>query len=72
MHYLTIENGVLSKNNLLTERINIKDIKQVKNSFGNYTLITGSTELKINTKLIEEDSLLKLSTLLEGLKLAPQ
>ncbi len=70
--YLTIKHGILTKNHLIAKRINLDEIKQIKKYSGAYTLITGSTQLKINTKLIEEKSLAKLNKLLEELNLEHQ
>ena len=67
--YLTIENGIISKNHLIPKKINLNEIKRIKKFAGDYILITNSTELKINTELIEEKSLAELNTLLENLNL---
>ena len=65
--YLTIENGVISKNHLIPKKINLNEIKHVKRFAGDYILKTDSTELRINTELIEEKSLVKLNKVLEKL-----
>jgi hypothetical protein len=65
--YLTIENGIISKNHLLPKKINLNEIKQIKKFAGDYILKTDSTELRINTELIEENSLAELNTLLDNL-----
>jgi hypothetical protein len=68
-HYLTIENGTISKNHLIPKKINLNEIKRVKKFAGDYILKTDSTELRINTELIEEKSLAELNTVLENLNL---
>lgn len=65
--YLTIENGIISKNHLLPKKINLNEIKQIKKFAEDYILKTDSTELRINTELIEENSLTELNTLLDNL-----
>jgi hypothetical protein len=67
--YLTIENGIISKNHLIPKKINLNEIKRIKKFAGDYILKTDSTELKINTDLIEEKSLEELNTVLENLNL---
>jgi hypothetical protein len=56
--YLTIENGMIRKNQFLgfNKKINLKDIIQIKKFAGDYTLVTEQTELKINTELIDNNS----------------
>uniref|UniRef100_UPI00404AE5D5 hypothetical protein n=1 Tax=Gelidibacter sp. TaxID=2018083 RepID=UPI00404AE5D5 len=68
-HYLTIENGIISKNHLIPKKINLNEIKRIKKFAGDYILKTDSTELRINTELIEEKSLAELKTVLENLNL---
>ena len=67
--YLTIENGIISKNHLIPQKINLNEIKQIKKFAGDYILKTDSTELRINTELIEENSLAELNNVLEKLNL---
>ncbi|MDZ4127680.1 MAG: hypothetical protein U1E02_26455 [Hydrogenophaga sp.] len=67
--YLTIENGIISKNHLIPKKINLNEIKRIKKFAGDYILKTDSTELRINTELIEENSLAELNTVLEKLNL---
>ena len=67
--YLTIENGIISKNHLIPKKINLNEIKRIKKFAGDYILKTDSTELRINTELIEKKSLTELDTVLENLNL---
>ena len=67
--YLTIENGIISKNHLIPKKINLNEIKRIKMFAGEYILKTDKTELTINTELIEEKSLAELNTVLENLNL---
>ncbi|MGC6434389.1 MAG: hypothetical protein ACON4M_09370 [Crocinitomicaceae bacterium] len=67
--YLTIENGIISKNQLIPKKINLNKINRIKKFAGDYILETDSTELRINTVLIEEKSLAELNTVLENLNL---
>lgn len=69
--YLTIENGTIRKNGLygFGKKINLNDIIWIKKFAGDYTLKTETKEFKINTTLIEEESLVQLNEILENLNL---
>ena len=67
--YLIIENGIISKNHLIPKKINLNEIRRINKFAGDYILKTDSTELRINTELIEEKSLEELHTLLDNLNL---
>ena len=69
--YLKIENGIIKKNKLygLRSKINLNEINSIKKTKTNYTLITDTQKMRIHTKLIEENSLRELTTLLEQLNL---
>jgi hypothetical protein len=71
--YLTIENGMIRKNQFLgfNKKINLKDIIQIKKFAGDYTLVTEQTELKINTELIDDNSHDILKNILTELNLPP-
>ena len=65
--YMTIENGVISVNKPFGKKINLAEIKQIKKYAGDYTLKTDKTKLKINTQIIELNSLSELDAVLEKL-----
>lgn len=67
--YLTIEQGILIKNSIIRKKIKISDIIRIKKFTGDYTLKTKTEELKINTQLIEAQSLAELNKILGNLKL---
>jgi len=67
--YLTIENGVITKNGLRSKSMVLNDIKQIKKFGGDYTLKTPTQEMKINTQIIEENSLATLDEVLDNLNL---
>ncbi|WP_405377568.1 hypothetical protein [Nonlabens sp. Asnod3-A02] len=67
--YLTLENGQIFVNKPFGKKINLNDIKQIKNFAGDYILKTDKTELKINTQIIDEKSLVELNNELEKLEL---
>nr|WP_319401794.1 hypothetical protein [uncultured Carboxylicivirga sp.] len=71
--YLIIENGIIRKNVLYDYRkkINLNDINSIKKFAGVYTLKTNNKEFKINTTIIDEDSLEELNKLLGELNLDP-
>ena len=67
--YLTIENGTISRNGLITKKINLTDIIIIKKFAGDYILKTDKTDFKINTQIIEKESLIDLNNELEKLNL---
>lgn len=72
--YLTIENGTIRKNGLygLGKKLNLDEINWIKKFGEDYTLKTKKKDLKINTELIDKDSLNELNKILAGLKLPPE
>jgi len=72
--YLTIESGTIRKNGLygFGKRINLNEINWIKKFAGDYTLKTEERELKINTELIDKDSLTELNKILGELNLPPE
>lgn len=71
--YLTIENGTIKKNGLygFSKKINLNDINWIKKFAGDYTLKTQNKELKIDTNLIDEQSLVELNKILGSINLPP-
>ena len=67
--YLTVENGIIKKNTPFGKKINLNEINWIKKFAGDYTLKTETGELKINTELIEENSLAELNSVLGKLNL---
>ncbi|GAA4965471.1 hypothetical protein [Algibacter aquimarinus] len=69
--YLTIENGIIRKNAFygFRKKINLNDINWIKKFAGDYTLKTELKELKINTELIDKESLIELNKILAELNL---
>ena len=69
--YLTIENGTIRKNGLygFGKKLTLNQIKWIKKFAGDYTLKTEQKELKINTELIDKDSLTELNKILAELNL---
>nr|WP_299033459.1 hypothetical protein [uncultured Tenacibaculum sp.] len=72
--YLTIENGIIRKNGLygFGKRIYLNEINWIKKFAGDYTLKTEQRELKINTELIDKNSLTELNKILTELNLPPE
>ncbi len=72
--YLTIENGTIKKNGLygFGKKINLNDINWIKKFAGDYTLKTQTRELKIDTSLIDNQSLVELLRILGSLNLPPE
>lgn len=67
--YLTIENGVITKHNLRPKSLKLDEVIHIKNFAGDYVLKTKQDELTINKSFVEENSLLELEKVLEGLNL---
>lgn len=72
--YLTVEKGTIRKNGLygFGKKINLNEINWIKKFAGDYTLKTEQRELKINTELIDKDSLTALNNILAELDLPPE
>jgi len=67
--YLTIKNGIISVNKPFGKKIRLTEIKRIKKFAGDYILKTEKMELTINTKMIDEKSLVELNRELEKLNL---
>lgn len=67
--YLTIEDGVLTKNNLIPQRIKLEEIDEIKKFAGSYRLKSSSTEMKIEIKYVDENSLKDLVSVFDNLNL---
>jgi len=69
-HYLILDNGTIQKNYLNTKKINLDDIKEIKEIAGDIILKTASSKMRINTETIDNESLIKLREIFENLNLA--
>jgi len=67
--YLTIKNGELIKHTLIPKRVNLADVKSVKEFAGDIRLIMDEKEFIIDTNLIEPSSLLELRSELVSYRL---
>ncbi|MDX1278141.1 hypothetical protein [Oceanihabitans sediminis] len=71
--YLTIKDGVIGLSRpFLKKQITLSEVIQFKKFAGDYILRTKEEELVINTKIIESDSLVALSKVLEQLQVEAQ
>lgn len=68
--YLTLENGELVKNTLFQKKINLSEIKSIREFAGDLKLITEKTEFIIDTQVIEPNSLIKLKNELKNYNLS--
>jgi len=68
VHYITIKEGVLTKNGIPSKRVQLDEITEVRYFAGEYKLVTDASELTINTMLIHKDSLKNLKSILDQLK----
>jgi hypothetical protein len=67
--YLTLENGVISKNSLFHKSLKMSEIKQIEKKSKKYILKTNLRKFTIDTKIIAEESLLELNAELKKLNL---
>ncbi|MAX78691.1 MAG: hypothetical protein CL843_00750 [Crocinitomicaceae bacterium] len=66
-HYLTLQNGILTKNKLFPKRIDLSKIKSIRYVAGNYVLNSDKGQFVINTHIIAPDSLSMLKNELQQL-----
>ena len=67
--YLTIGNGTIRRNTPFSKKISLSEIKIFKKFAGEYILKTDSSELRINTSLIDQFSLAELDKALASLNI---
>lgn len=63
--YLTIENGLIYKDNIFSKKLALADIKTIDKVEGNYILKTDKAQISINPNLIDIDSLTELKSILK-------
>lgn len=70
-HYLIIENGIIKKNKLYSwnNKILIKDIIEIKGTRDGYLLKSEKGNLKINPKVIDEESMPDLTQCLKNINI---
>lgn len=68
--YLTIKSGQLIKNTLIPKKIDLDQVRSIREFSGDYTLKTDKGELVINTQIIEPKSLANLKTELKKLNVS--
>lgn len=70
--YLTIENGLLTKNSLKRKTIQLEKIEQIQSFPGRIKIYTSEKDLSINTLILDEDSLKAMYKTLGSLQLEQQ
>ncbi len=65
--YLTIEDGVLRRNDPFPKRIKLSEVTCIKKFAGEYTFITPGKALTIGTEYVDKDSLKDLEEVLNNL-----
>lgn len=70
--YLTIEEGFLTKNSIKRKTIRINDFRRIQSFPGKIKLFTSKEKLRINTEVINEDSLKDFYQVLGALELQPE
>ncbi len=63
--YVTIENGLIYKDNLFSKKLALVDIKTIEKVEGNYILKTDKAQISINPNLIDIDSHTELKSILK-------
>lgn len=58
--YISIKNGELIKNSIFPKKINLNEIKSIREFAGDLKLISEKNEFIINTQIVEPNSLVKL------------
>ncbi|NOR27187.1 MAG: hypothetical protein GQ540_01525 [Lutibacter sp.] len=65
--YLTFDNDSITLNNFISQRISLADLNQIKKDGRNYIFQSEKSELRINTRLIDKNSLKDLKVILKNL-----
>ncbi|MFA7447742.1 MAG: hypothetical protein WCY77_04835 [Weeksellaceae bacterium] len=65
--YVTIQDGVLSVNELIRKKVNLNEINQIKRFAGDYIIQSDKNEVTINTQIIDTNSLPDLIQVLDKL-----
>ena len=68
-YYLRFKEGVVTTRKFFGKKIHTSEIKEAIKTNNNYILKTGITEIMIDAKVIDEDSLKNLNTKLKELNL---
>jgi hypothetical protein len=64
---VTIQDGVLSVNELIRKKVNLNEINQIKRFAGDYIIQSDKNEVTINTQIIDTNSLPDLIQVLDKL-----
>jgi hypothetical protein len=65
--YITVKNGIIQENGLFGKKVEIAKITSFRKLAGDYVLIAGKNQLRINTELIDADSLVELKKYISSL-----
>jgi hypothetical protein len=66
--YITIEDGAIILNNVISQRISFTDLNQIKKKGKIYIFQSEKSELHINTSVIDKNSLKDLKLIIKNLK----
>ena len=66
--YLTIDNDMISLNNIFPKQMLLKDLERIKKSAKGYILQSDKCEIKIEFRLIEKNSLKDLKKIIKNLE----
>ncbi len=69
LQYLLINDGYIIKNTLFRKRIKLDNIVSIKLFAGDYILKTNTSEMRINSNIIDPESLTDLKSILNKLNL---
>ena len=67
--YLTIDNDMISLNNIFPKQILLKDLERIEKFSNGYILQSDKSEIKIEFRLIEKNSLKDLKKIIKNLNL---
>lgn len=66
--YVSIDNGIITLNKFIPKSLHIKDLKKIQKVGKDYLLESDNIKLKIETSLIEKNSLKDFKAILKHLK----
>lgn len=69
--YITIENGLLTKNSIFKKQIELGKIQKVRRFKNSYKIETADKTLTINKNLIEAESMYRLDDFFKSLNIDP-
>lgn len=69
-HFASLKNGILTKNDLLPKRINLDEVTEVNYFAGKYKLVTKTSEMIINTMILDQSSIEELKKIITQINIS--